>query len=74
MLPILRQTLENYANFEAADSFSGPIVRGDFDTVKRHLQSLRKDPIARQVYISLARAALAYLPTKNKAALGKALE
>jgi predicted short-subunit dehydrogenase-like oxidoreductase (DUF2520 family) len=74
MLPILQQTLANYAKFGAASAFSGPIVRGDIDTVKRHLQSLRKDPIARQVYASLAQAALAYLPAKNKAAIKKALE
>jgi predicted short-subunit dehydrogenase-like oxidoreductase (DUF2520 family) len=74
MLPILRQTLANYAKFGAASAFSGPIVRGDIDTVKRHLQSLRKDPIARQVYASLAQAALAYLPAKNKAAIKNALE
>jgi len=74
MLPILQQTLSNYAKFGAASAFSGPIVRGDIDTVKRHLQSLRKDPIARQVYASLAQAALAYLPAKNKAAIKKALE
>jgi len=74
MLPILRQTLANYANFGAPGAFSGPIVRGDVDTVKRHLRALRPAPIAQQVYISLARAALAYLPTKNKAALEKALK
>jgi predicted short-subunit dehydrogenase-like oxidoreductase (DUF2520 family) len=73
MLPILRQTLANYANFGARGAFSGPIVRGDVDTVKRHLRSLRASPIAQQVYISLTGAALAYLPTKNKAALEKAL-
>jgi predicted short-subunit dehydrogenase-like oxidoreductase (DUF2520 family) len=74
MLPILQQTLENYANLGAADAFSGPIVRGDRDTVKRHLQALGKDPIARQVYLSLAQAALAYLPAKNKSEIKKALK
>jgi predicted short-subunit dehydrogenase-like oxidoreductase (DUF2520 family) len=74
MLPILRQTLENYANFGASGAFSGPIVRGDVDTVKRHLQSLRKDPIARQVYFSLVQAALAYLPAKNKSEIKDALK
>ena len=35
MLPILRQTLANYASFGGPNGFSGPIVRGDIDTVKR---------------------------------------
>ena len=69
MIPILQQTLANYAAFGAAGGFSGPIVRGDVDTVKRHLRVLRGAPVAREVYMSLARAALAYLPGKNKGAL-----
>jgi predicted short-subunit dehydrogenase-like oxidoreductase (DUF2520 family) len=73
MIPILLQTLINYAAFDAAGGFSGPIVRGDVDTVKRHLQVLRREPVAREVYLALARAALRYLPGRNKALLGKAL-
>ena len=66
MIPILRQTLTNYAQFGAARGFSGPIIRGDVETVKRHLQVLRRISAAREVYIALARAALEYLPAKNK--------
>jgi predicted short-subunit dehydrogenase-like oxidoreductase (DUF2520 family) len=73
MLPILRQTLENYAAYDAAAAFSGPIIRGDVDTVKKHLHTLCKIPAAREVYAALARAALAYLSAKNKAALKRAL-
>jgi predicted short-subunit dehydrogenase-like oxidoreductase (DUF2520 family) len=73
MIPILLQTLANYATFDAAGAFSGPIVRGDVDTVKRHLRVLRKDPVIRDVYVALANAALRYLPAKNLAQLHKAL-
>ena len=73
MLPILQQTLANYAALDAAGAFSGPIVRGDVDTVKRHLRVLRKVPAAGDVYLSLAGAALAYLPGKNKRALMREL-
>jgi predicted short-subunit dehydrogenase-like oxidoreductase (DUF2520 family) len=72
MIPILQQTLENYAALDAASAFSGPIVRGDVDTVKRHLKVL-KTPETRDVYLSLARAALRYLPAKNRVALEKGL-
>jgi predicted short-subunit dehydrogenase-like oxidoreductase (DUF2520 family) len=74
MLPILRQTLENYATLGAADGFSGPIVRGDAETVRRHLRVLSKLPEAREVYVALARAALKYLPSKNKSALKEILD
>ena len=66
MIPILLQTLANYATRDAADSFSGPIIRGDVETVKRHLRVLRKIPAAREVYLALARSAIRYLPAKNK--------
>jgi predicted short-subunit dehydrogenase-like oxidoreductase (DUF2520 family) len=74
MIPILLQTLANYASVDAAGAFSGPIVRGDVDTVKRHLSVLRKVPAAHEVYLALAQAALEYLPTKNKNLLKKALD
>jgi predicted short-subunit dehydrogenase-like oxidoreductase (DUF2520 family) len=74
MLPILRQTLANYAAFGAARTFSGPIVRGDVETVKKHLTELRAIPQARAVYVALARIALEDLPTKNRAALARTLK
>jgi predicted short-subunit dehydrogenase-like oxidoreductase (DUF2520 family) len=72
MTGILLLTLCNYIAFGAAGAFSGPIVRGDVDTVKRHLRVLRGTP-ARDVYLALARAALRYLPVKNKNRIRKIL-
>jgi len=66
MLPILQQTLANYAARGAAGGFSGPIVRGDVETIRRHLRVLRKVPEAEQVYAALAKAAVRYLPGKRK--------
>jgi predicted short-subunit dehydrogenase-like oxidoreductase (DUF2520 family) len=74
MIPILRQTLENYASFGAAAGFSGPIIRGDIDTVKRHLRVLRGMPQVGEVYRALALAAVENLPGKRKAAIRKALK
>ena len=74
MIPILRQTLANYAAFDAPSAFSGPIGRGDVDTVKRHLDVLHKVPAGREVYAALARSALRYLPAKNKRALKQILD
>jgi predicted short-subunit dehydrogenase-like oxidoreductase (DUF2520 family) len=66
MLPILRQTLANYAERDAAVAFSGPIIRGDVETIRRHLRALRKVPAADEVYAALAQAAVRYLPGKRK--------
>ena len=74
MIPILLQTLANYAAFGAAGAFGGPVVRGDVDTVKRHLRVLRGMPTAREVYSTLARAALRYLPAKKKKSLRRILD
>lgn len=69
MIPILLQTLANYAQFGAAGGFSGPIVRGDVETVRKHLRVLRRGTAAHDAYVSLARAAVELLPGKNKKAL-----
>src|SRR5580700_1484509 len=74
MLPILRQTLANYARLGAPESFSGPIVRGDLETARKHLNALRTVPGAREVYVALARSALRDLPAKNRVAIGKMLK
>ena len=66
MIPILLQTLANYATFDAGDAFSGPIIRGDVETVKKHLRVLRGSGEVREVYLALAASALRYLPAKNK--------
>jgi predicted short-subunit dehydrogenase-like oxidoreductase (DUF2520 family) len=74
MIPILSQTLANYAELGAARGFSGPVIRGDVEIVKRHLRVLRASPAAREVYVALARAAVQYLPAKNRAALRRLLK
>jgi predicted short-subunit dehydrogenase-like oxidoreductase (DUF2520 family) len=74
MLPIVRQTIANYEALGAPGAFSGPIVRGDAEIVRQHLRVLKKVPVARDVYRVLARAALQYLPVRQRAKLEKALE
>jgi predicted short-subunit dehydrogenase-like oxidoreductase (DUF2520 family) len=73
MMPILRQTLANYAKLGPAEAFSGPIVRGDAQVVRKHLSELKKIPGAGEVYTALARAALRYLPAGNRTELEKML-
>ena len=66
MLPIVRQTIANYEALGPAGASSGPIVRGDAETVRSHLRVLKNIPEARGVYLALARAALRYMPSRNR--------
>jgi predicted short-subunit dehydrogenase-like oxidoreductase (DUF2520 family) len=74
MLPILRQTLANYVDLGPSKAVSGPIMRGDSETVRKHLKSLGTIPQARDVYIALAKSALAHLPATKRRELGKILQ
>ena len=65
-LPIIRQTLENYSRLGPRHSFSGPLRRGDIETVARHLRVIGANPELRKVYVALARAAIRKLPVKNR--------
>lgn len=73
MMPILRQTLANYAKLGPAGAFSGPMVRGDAQVVRQHMTELKKIPGAGEVYAALARAALRHLPAGNRKQLEKLL-
>jgi predicted short-subunit dehydrogenase-like oxidoreductase (DUF2520 family) len=63
---ILRTTVDNYLNHGAAASFSGPLVRGDVATVRKHLKVLKSLLRTRAVYKALAESALELLPTPLK--------
>jgi predicted short-subunit dehydrogenase-like oxidoreductase (DUF2520 family) len=74
MMPIVRQTLRNYEKLGAAGAFSGPIVRGDVETIRAHLEVLTKAPSAKSAYMSLGRAALDFLPNRNRGQIARLLE
>jgi predicted short-subunit dehydrogenase-like oxidoreductase (DUF2520 family) len=61
--PIARATLDNFFRNGPAKSFSGPIARGDVETIRLHLQALKPHPILASVYRSLALYALETLPS-----------
>ena len=71
--PILATTVFNYITLGAAGAFSGPLVRGDVNTVHKNLRALRSVPGAEDVYRALARSALRALPAGNKKELTKLL-
>jgi predicted short-subunit dehydrogenase-like oxidoreductase (DUF2520 family) len=74
MAPILKQTLKNYQERGAAAAFSGPIKRGDVDTVRRHLRELKRVPGASEVYRALVKSALIDLPSARRKELMRLLQ
>jgi predicted short-subunit dehydrogenase-like oxidoreductase (DUF2520 family) len=72
--PILQQTIRNYLEHGAAASFSGPIVRGDAETLRKHLSALKGVRGAEEIYRALAKLAVEELPSRDKAGVKKALK
>jgi predicted short-subunit dehydrogenase-like oxidoreductase (DUF2520 family) len=74
MLPILKQTIENYRRLGPAGAFSGPLVRGDAEIVRKHLQVLGHIPGAKEIYLALARTAVKHLPVQQRRKLESVLK
>ncbi|HEU4584121.1 MAG TPA: DUF2520 domain-containing protein [Gemmatimonadaceae bacterium] len=55
---LLRQAVRNIESSDAARALTGPIVRGDAVTVRKHLLALASDPEALAVYRAISVAAL----------------
>ncbi len=69
MHPILRRTINNYLAHGPAAAFSGPIQRGDLETIRLHLRSLNRVPGALDVYRALAHSGLLSLPVAHRRAI-----
>jgi predicted short-subunit dehydrogenase-like oxidoreductase (DUF2520 family) len=71
--PIARATLDNFFLRGAGKSHSGPIARGDVQTIRLHLQALEPHPILAGLYRSLALHALEALPATGRKELRASL-
>jgi predicted short-subunit dehydrogenase-like oxidoreductase (DUF2520 family) len=71
LLPLVRASVDNVEALGASDALTGPVARGDADTVVRHLATLPPDE--RAAYVALAREALR-LSGRDDAALQAVLE
>ena len=69
--PILHETIRNYLERGPAAAFSGPIKRGDLNTVRRHLREVKRVPGASDVYRALVKSALMDLPARNRKELAR---
>lgn len=71
---ILQKTVTNFLARGSSAAFSGPINRGDLNTVARHLSALADVDGAREIYSALARSAATHLPVRRRAELLKLLD
>ena len=61
LIPMMIQSCKNIIELGIPQSMAGPYVRGDYDTVKMHLDTLRKSyPDILPMYVELARISLKY--------------
>jgi predicted short-subunit dehydrogenase-like oxidoreductase (DUF2520 family) len=78
LAPLVRAAVDNWAALGARDALTGPIVRGDAGTVRKHLGTLPQELL--ELYVANARRTLARavaagrLDAVRAKALGEALE
>ncbi len=69
LLPLVRQMLENFERLGPRISWTGPVSRGDYATVRKHLKALERFPReTREAYLALSRLAVRLLAGKPAAA------
>jgi predicted short-subunit dehydrogenase-like oxidoreductase (DUF2520 family) len=70
LLPLTRQTLENFERVGPLAAWTGPLARGDFSTIERHAEALAHfEPEYLAAYIALARLTAKELAAKPAAVL-----
>lgn len=60
--PLMEETLAKALHDSPARMQTGPAVRGDLDTIRRHLQLLKKHPEWRNIYHELSKNINPFLP------------
>jgi predicted short-subunit dehydrogenase-like oxidoreductase (DUF2520 family) len=74
LLPLMRQMLDNFERLGPLDSWTGPVSRGDFETVAKHAKALRAYPREfENAYAALALLASRVL-SNNSAGASKQLK
>jgi predicted short-subunit dehydrogenase-like oxidoreductase (DUF2520 family) len=70
LLPLTRQTLDNFERLGPMAAWTGPLSRGDFSTIEKHAQALAGfDPEVLSAYAMLSRLAARELAAKPAAVL-----
>ena len=58
LVPLAEGALRNVSTHGTTDGLTGPVRRGDAQTVQRHLEALRGKPELAEIYRALARRAV----------------
>jgi predicted short-subunit dehydrogenase-like oxidoreductase (DUF2520 family) len=70
MLPLTRQTLDNFESVGPLAAWTGPLSRGDFSTIERHVKALANfEPEYLEAYKTLSRLTAKELAAQPGAAL-----
>jgi predicted short-subunit dehydrogenase-like oxidoreductase (DUF2520 family) len=65
--PLVRQTIENSMNTGPAESLSGPIARGDAESVRKHLHALARNSESLALYSALGQKTVTIAREKDSA-------
>lgn len=66
LMNLARQTLDNFERLGPRAAWTGPLARGDFGTVEKHMAALRRFPREyRAVYAALTRLAVQMLAARD---------
>ena len=66
LAPLVARTEENLRASEPTDALTGPVARGDAETVRAMLESLRGQPEIERLYRALAAVALSLVPPEAR--------
>ncbi len=70
LLPLTRQTLDNFESVGSLAAWTGPLARGDFSTVERHVKALAdSEPEYLEAYKTLSRLTAEVLAAQPAAVL-----
>lgn len=71
MEPLARRTLDHCFRQTPQEAFSGPLRRGDVETIRKHMKALSQKPKLLDVYLALSNIALEKLPVANSSKMKK---
>ncbi|MGN0026604.1 MAG: Rossmann-like and DUF2520 domain-containing protein [Clostridium sp.] len=64
LYPLIKENIEGINNKGVINSLTGPVERGDFNTINRHLLNIKEED--KDIYISLSNKILSLALEKNK--------
>ncbi|MEO0190472.1 MAG: DUF2520 domain-containing protein [candidate division WOR-3 bacterium] len=74
VLPLMEQTLQNIRVSGLRYALSGPIVRGDIETIKRHIELIKNDRRLFSIYRILSSYLILYAPYNKRDTIMKLLK